>query len=145
MTLLIKHNLFLRQGRKNTMSVPLGNVSEFFEILSLLILYKQFYWSKVMIKIKRKRSDLVLWQKPCPRRNVKRTKWQHKQRHKKFDYTAIANRLRTVSWSNCGHPTGVVNRFTGQMLILPRDRPIDKSKSRCLQNVEGYTCWCIVI
>ena len=31
---------------------------------------------------------------------------------KKFDYTAIADRLRTVSWSNYSHPTGVVNRFT---------------------------------
>ena len=30
---------------------------------------------------------------------------------KNFDYTAIANRLRTVSWSNYGHPTGVVYRF----------------------------------
>ena len=32
---------------------------------------------------------------------------------KKFDYTAVADRLRTVSWSNYCHPTGVVNRFTG--------------------------------
>ena len=32
---------------------------------------------------------------------------------KKFDYTAVADRLRTVSWSNYSHPTGVVNRFTG--------------------------------
>ena len=32
---------------------------------------------------------------------------------KKFDYTAVADRFRTVSWSNYSHPTGVVNRFTG--------------------------------
>ena len=32
---------------------------------------------------------------------------------KKFDYTAVADRLRTVNWSNYSHPTGVVNRFTG--------------------------------
>ena len=38
---------------------------------------------------------------------------------KKFDYTAVADRLRTVSWSNHGHPTGVVNRFTGQTFPLP--------------------------
>ena len=31
---------------------------------------------------------------------------------KKFDYTAVADRLRTVRWSNYGHPTGVVDRFT---------------------------------
>ena len=30
---------------------------------------------------------------------------------KKFDYTAVAERLRTVSWSNYGHPTCVVYRF----------------------------------
>ena len=27
---------------------------------------------------------------------------------KKFDYTAVADRLMTVSWSNYGHPTGVM-------------------------------------
>ena len=32
---------------------------------------------------------------------------------KKIDYTAIVDRLRTVSWSNYSHPTGVVNRLTG--------------------------------
>ena len=38
---------------------------------------------------------------------------------KKFDYTAVADRLRTVSWSNYGHPTGVVNRLTGPTFPLP--------------------------
>ena len=38
---------------------------------------------------------------------------------KKFDYTAVADRLRTVSWSNNGHPTSVVNRFTGPTFPLP--------------------------
>ena len=38
---------------------------------------------------------------------------------KKFDYIAIADRLRTVSWSNYGHPTGVVNRFTCPTFPLP--------------------------
>ena len=31
----------------------------------------------------------------------------------KFDYTAVADRLRTVSWTNYGHPTGVVNLVYG--------------------------------
>ena len=31
---------------------------------------------------------------------------------KKFDYTVVADRLRTVSWNNYGHPTGVVNLVT---------------------------------
>ena len=32
---------------------------------------------------------------------------------KKFDYIAVADRLRTVSWSNYIHPTGVVNLVYG--------------------------------
>ena len=34
-----------------------------------------------------------------------------KKATKNFDYTAVADRLRTASWSNYGHPTGVVYRF----------------------------------
>ena len=32
---------------------------------------------------------------PYTTRNVKRAKWQQKQHHKKFDYTEVADRLRT--------------------------------------------------
>ena len=39
---------------------------------------------------------------------------------KMYDYTTIADRLRTVSWSNVGHPTGVVNRCTGQPSHSPQ-------------------------
>ena len=38
---------------------------------------------------------------------------------KKFDYTVIADRCRTVRWSNFSNQTGVVNRFTDQTLPLP--------------------------
>ena len=37
---------------------------------------------------------------PYTNRNVKRAKWQQKQRNKKLDYTAIADRLKTVGWNN---------------------------------------------
>ena len=47
---------------------------------------------------------------PYTNRNVKRAKLQHKQRHKKFD-TAVSDRLRAVSWSNYGHPTGCEMKF----------------------------------
>ena len=50
------------------------------------------------------------------------SKGQHdktKTSPKKFDYTAIADRLRTVRWSNYSHPTGVVRRFTGPTFLLP--------------------------
>ena len=39
---------------------------------------------------------------------------------KKFDYTVVVDRLRTVSWSNYGHPTGVVNLVYGPNLPTPR-------------------------
>ena len=32
---------------------------------------------------------------------------------KMLDYTAVADRIGRSSWSNYGHPTGFVNRFTG--------------------------------
>ena len=31
-----------------------------------------------------------------------------KKRHQNFDYTTIADRFRTVSWSNSGHSNGVL-------------------------------------
>ena len=40
--------------------------------------------------------------------------WNTKKATKMFDYTAIADRLRTVSWR-----TGVVNQFTGPPLPFP--------------------------
>ena len=39
---------------------------------------------------------------------------------KKFDYTAVVDQLRTVSWSNYGHPTGVVNLVYGPNLPTNR-------------------------
>ena len=78
---------------------------------------------------KRKRSDSVLWQNPLYSRNVKRAKWQHKQRNKKFNYTAVADRLRTVSWSNYGQPTGVVYRFYRANLPTHRNSCVIEGKN----------------
>ena len=44
---------------------------------------------------------------PIPTENSK-SNGQHKNATKNFDYTTIADRLRTVSWSNNSHSTGVV-------------------------------------
>ena len=35
------------------------------------------------------------------------------KRHQNFDYTMIADRLRTASWGNDGYPTGVVKPVDG--------------------------------
>ena len=45
---------------------------------------------------------------PYTHRTIKKATWQHKNATKNFDYTTIADRLRTVNWSNSSHPTGVV-------------------------------------
>ena len=46
---------------------------------------------------------------PYTHRTIQKATWQHKNATKNFDYTTIADRLRTVSWSNSSQPTGVVN------------------------------------
>ena len=52
--------------------------------------------------------------------HVKKAKWKHKDTTKKFDYNAIADRLRTVGWSNYTVTQLVsLNRFTGPTLQLP--------------------------
>ena len=48
---------------------------------------------------------------------------------KKFDYTAVADRFRTVSWSNYCHQIGVVNRFTGPTFPLPQ-QPCNQKDTR---------------
>ena len=47
---------------------------------------------------------------PYIHRKIQKAKLQYKNATKHFDYTMIADRLRTVSWGNDSHPTGV---FTG--------------------------------
>ena len=49
---------------------------------------------------------------PTPTKSKNATR-QHKKRHNTFDYTTIADRLRTVSCSNNNHSTGVVNPVYG--------------------------------
>ena len=45
---------------------------------------------------------------PTPTEQSKKATWQHKNATKNFDDTTIADRLRTVNWSDNSHPTGVV-------------------------------------
>ena len=41
--------------------------------------------------------------------------WQHKNANKNFDYTTITDRLRTASWINNNHQTGVVTPINGYL------------------------------
>ena len=73
------------------------------------------------IERKGKRSDTAIWQIPLNDWQCIYVKW-HKDATNTFDYacTTITDRLRTVSWSNNSHPTGVVNlRFKGPTFPLP--------------------------
>ena len=45
---------------------------------------------------------------PYTHRKIQKATWQHNKRHQNFDYTTIADRLRTVSWGKSSHSTGVV-------------------------------------
>ena len=50
---------------------------------------------------------------PFTHRKIQKATWQHPNDTKHFDYTTIEDRLRTVSWSNDSHPTGVVKPVYG--------------------------------
>ena len=46
-----------------------------------------------VLEQEKERTDSVLGQKPLHQQNIQKATWQHKKRHQKFDYTAIAGRL----------------------------------------------------
>ena len=58
-----------------------------------------------------------IWLRPMTKTPIQtensKTNRQHKNATKKFDYPTFADRLRTASWSNNSHPTGVVKPVNG--------------------------------
>ena len=70
-------------------------------------------WNKITYQEIMNRSDSVLLQSPYTNRNLQKAKWQHKNATKTFDYTTIADPLRTVSCDNDSHPTGIVELAYG--------------------------------
>ena len=72
--------------------------------------------SNTLFKYREKKEEI--WLSPMTKAHTptEMSKGQSDNTHnatKKFDHTAVADRLRTVSWSNYGHPTGVVNLVYG--------------------------------
>ena len=53
---------------------------------------------------------------PYTHRKIKKQRENTKNATKNFEYTTIADRLRTVSWSNESHPTGMVKLVSGSQL-----------------------------
>ena len=65
------------------------------------------------------------WLSPMTKAPTSTEKKSKKQRDntknatKNFDYTTIADRIRTASWSNSSHPTGVV-KPANECLTFPQ-------------------------
>ena len=85
-----------------------------------------------------------------PTEKCKQQRDNIKNATKNFDYTTIANRLRTVSWSNSSHSTGVVKpvyerstfRLTGtytRLYILRSFIEIIKAWPLCVLWTHGHT------
>ena len=67
------------------------------------------YKNKLLIlSLREKGRDLTQScdKNPCTHRQSKKQRDNIKNATKNFDYTTIADRLRTVSWTNSRHPTG---------------------------------------
>ena len=64
-------------------------------------------------KRKRKISDSVLWQKVITPTETAKKQIDNTKRHKNFYYTAIADRLKTVSLRGDSHPAGMVKQVYG--------------------------------
>ena len=68
---------------------------------------------------------------PYTHRKIQSAALQHKNATQNFDYTTIAGRIRTVSWSNDSHPTAVVKPVNGiktsflltTIVVLTRAQP----------------------
>ena len=66
--------------------------------------------------VKRKKEEIWLspmTEAPTPTEKSKKQRDNTKNATKNFDYTTIADRLRTVSWGNDSHPAGVVKPVYG--------------------------------
>ena len=56
----------------------------------------------------KKGRELTQTKAPTPREKSKKQRDNTKNATKSFDYTMIADRISTVSWSNNSHPADVV-------------------------------------
>ena len=88
--------------------------------LSWLLIWNRERREPLLTK-RKKESDLTQSydKSPYTSRNVKRAGKGTTQTtpQKNFDYTAIADRLRTVSWSNYGHPSSFSMNIEKGVLI----------------------------
>ena len=80
---------------------------------------------------------------PTTTENPKKQRVNTKKRHQNFDYATISDGLRTVSWSNNSHPTGVVKPVYERSTYIAFN-----SFCRGLQGFAGFReCppWCSIV
>ena len=70
---------------------------------------------------------------PYTDRKIQKVMRQHKSATKNFDHKTIAERLRTVSWGNDSHPTGVVKPVYG-IPTFPLTAKAVQSKGHTFKN-----------
>ena len=75
-------------------------------------------------------------------RKIQKATWQHNNATKNFDYTTLADRLRTVSWRYSSHSTGVVKPvYERSSFQLSNSRLIKKTHIWKFVNNSTYRDW----
>ena len=70
---------------------------------------------------------------PTPTEKSKKQRGNTKNATKNFDYTTTTDLLRTVSWSNNSHPTGVV-KSVYERSTFPLTATVVQSKGHKVKN-----------
>ena len=98
---------------QNTRTIDMRHTEGILNIMcsTVLTLFFIKLWQVILIllnhmafKRKRKKSNSVLWQKLLHPQKYSKSKKTTQNATKNFDYTTIADRPRTISWSNDSHP-----------------------------------------
>ena len=95
-----------------TITITMTNYHDLTVLNNMWVTFTQIqYQINLSVKLARETGrDLTQSYDKSPNtdRKIQKATWQHKNDTTNFDYTTIADRLRTVSWGNDSHPTGVV-------------------------------------
>ena len=114
--------LMLQLLRPNSSNLPCLYSTFHLEYPLVLSRFCFAYISNMFLVWIRYETGLILWEYSV--RAAEMSKGQSDNTNnttKKFDYTVVVDRLRTVSWSNYSHPTGVVNLVYGPNLPTSRN------------------------
>ena len=110
----------------------IGILSYTVPIFIIATIYTEYIWPQT--KLKEKGRDLTQShdKSPYTNRKIQKAKWQHKSAIKNYDYTTIADWLRTVNLSDDSHLTGVVKPVYGIPTIPWHWRIIRLRNEQCV-------------